>query len=120
MGYKIEIEAPEVPYPGGTEQAEFIRRAALNIEQGYPIGGSNVTRTVIDLLLSVAKAMGEQAPRIPEPGLWGVVSAHYGSVAGRPWTFTRGECGWVCLDDGSCRVWDSLIDPVLIREGVES
>lgn len=119
MSYRIEIEAPEVPYPGGTEQAEFIRRAALNIEQGYPIGGSNVTRTVIDLLLSVAKAMGEQAPRIPEPGLWGVVEAWVPGIPTRRWVHHE-EGRWVPDTGIPFKEWSDLIDPVLIREGVES
>jgi hypothetical protein len=105
MSYKIEIEAPEIPYPGGTEQ-------------GYPVGGSNVTRAVIDLLLSVAKAMEEQAPRIPEPGLWGVVEAGVKQHDAR--------CHWINLGghwrpddtDEYDRMWGDLIDPVLVREGV--
>jgi hypothetical protein len=56
-------------------------------------------------------------PRIPEPGLLGVVKAHIG--AGGPWTLTRSEYGWVCLDDGTLHDWDSLIDPVLVRPGIE-
>jgi hypothetical protein len=74
-----------------------------------------------------SKAVGERLadqieaavkpPRIPEPGLYGVVSAHIGE--GGPWALTRSEYGWVCLDDGTVHDWDSLIDPTLVRPGIE-
>ncbi|MGZ4516407.1 MAG: hypothetical protein ACXVXN_00570 [Mycobacteriaceae bacterium] len=83
------------------------------LEQLRGEGATGVCRAVADQIEAQTKP-----PRIPEPGLYGVVKAHFGSVAGRPWIFARAECGWVCLDDGSCREWSDLIDPVLIREGL--
>jgi len=60
-------------------------------------------------------------PRIPEPGLWGVVEA---GVVELPHV-VRGP--FVHVDDtvwssrgGACFQWDDLIDPVLVREGVGS
>lgn len=61
-------------------------------------------------------------PRIPEPGLWGVVEAAY---EGR-----RIQSKWVRMldggpdeqwtnDEGDWVDWDDLINPVLIRPGIE-
>jgi hypothetical protein len=60
-------------------------------------------------------------PRIPEPGTWGIVKARLTSIpGGREWTAVRTpKDGWR-VDDGGMFEWDELIDPVLIREGVES
>ena len=60
--------------------------------------------------------------RIPEPGLWGVVSALI--AVDRPIVGDLNEWvhridGWHCPIHGH-RPWDDLIDPTLIREGVES
>ena len=54
--------------------------------------------------------------RIPEPGLWGVVEA-----GGYRWVrySLAGYDDWVDLL-GKQNEWDVLIDPTLIREGVES
>jgi len=54
-------------------------------------------------------------PRIPEPGLWGVVEAGPGE-RGR-WIKTPHR--W--LHDSGMRSsdWDDLIDPTLIRDGIE-
>ena len=63
-------------------------------------------------------------PRIPEPGLWGVVEAIDASDQSRmPRMFLRDAVDdedphWVVVG-GNVRVeWDDLIDPVLVREGV--
>jgi hypothetical protein len=53
----ITIPAPNVPYPGGHSQAHFMRSAADHIEGGYPVGGSNLTATVLKLLRDVADAL---------------------------------------------------------------
>jgi hypothetical protein len=51
-------------------------------------------------------------PRIPEPGLWGVVED-----GGEQWV--RGLEGWVrATSQGMHMNWYDLIDPVLVREGV--
>ena len=60
-------------------------------------------------------------PRIPEPGLWGVVEAKYGDTPVR--TFVRERDGWSSLTNpgraGVMCDWDRLVDPVLIRDGIE-
>jgi hypothetical protein len=62
-------------------------------------------------------------PRIPEPGLWGVVEAHPGARTGRPVEFVRDsmheDAAWRSLADGSAWEWDDLIDPTLVRPGIE-
>lgn len=63
-------------------------------------------------------------PRIPEPGLWGVVEAAVPESGGSRWPFVhdtdQGSSEWTCVNDGDHYDWDALVDPVLIREGVES
>ena len=54
-------------------------------------------------------------PRIPEPGLWGVVEDSAGDV----WICTEPH-RWTRIVDGVEWPWVDLIDPVLIREGVKS
>lgn len=57
-------------------------------------------------------------PRIPEPGLWGVVRAHnVGHRIDRDWV--RYPEGWRDANDWLAE-WDDLIDPVLVREGIDS
>jgi hypothetical protein len=51
------IEVPEIPFPGGSSQADFWREAASHLEGGYPVGGSNVTAAVVRFLRSVAEAV---------------------------------------------------------------
>jgi hypothetical protein len=79
-------------------------------EQGY------------DWLASQIEAQTEPA-RIPEPGLWGVVEASSKWFDGRreyvrirPTLGTKGE--W--HGEHGAAEWSVLIDPILIREGVES
>jgi len=65
-------------------------------------------------------------PRIPEPGLWGVVEAGMTDLTARE--FVRVSRHMNCLDwkpvyatpdeYGGCVDWDELIDPTLIREGL--
>ena len=61
--------------------------------------------------------------RIPEPGLWGVVEAYeFPDRRGARRTFihTCSEPDWPWGADGDTNhwKWDDLIDPTLIREGV--
>lgn len=66
-------------------------------------------------------------PRIPEPGQWGVVKASFDPTRnGEPHkaikdgAFVRHGNVWRAVRDGYGCSWDDLIDPVLVREGVES
>ena len=58
-------------------------------------------------------------PRIPEPGLWGVVEAWVPGIPTRRWVHHE-EGRWVSDMGVPFKEWDDLIDPVLVREGVES
>ena len=52
-------------------------------------------------------------PRIPEPGLWGVVEADTGEK------FLRADGGiWRSVDTGVGRMWEDVDNPTLVREGV--
>jgi len=65
-------------------------------------------------------------PRIPEPGLWGVVEASRQFPDGKgfgpaEWVHTnRAGTPWYCAQFDVHAGWHLLIDPTLIREGVES
>lgn len=57
-------------------------------------------------------------PRIPEPGLWGVVvAASRGDHASCYWVHTNH--GWLC-DCAKTSTWDRLIAPTVIRDGIEA
>jgi hypothetical protein len=57
-------------------------------------------------------------PRIPEPGLWGVVEAAHALVPTRRWVHHE-EDRWVA-DEGTVTYWVELRDPTLIRPGIEA
>jgi hypothetical protein len=76
--------------------------------------------------LMVAQEIEAQTkpPRIPEPGLWGVVEAK-APVDDRRIEWVHGRAtdagnDWHSMDGMWSRVWADLVDPVLVREGVES
>ena len=70
--------------------------------------------------LNIAQQVEAQTKpaRIPEPGLWGVVEAKVAAVYG-PCNWVKDEYGWVS-HSGVTVKWDLLIDPILIRAGVDS
>jgi len=58
-------------------------------------------------------------PRIPEPGVWGVVEAHTEGYSRRRILGRAPETDdqhWV--DEADWFTWDELIDPILIRKGI--
>jgi hypothetical protein len=61
-------------------------------------------------------------PRIPEPGLWGVVEAHTVGNADRR-QFGRipesDDQHWIESDAMGWFLWDDLVDPALVRDGIE-
>lgn len=120
MTYKIEIDSAEVPRPGGASHADFLRRAAWNINAGHPIGGSNVTKAVVDLLSVVADAMDAQKPRMDEPGWGEKVIAHTKNDPTRR-EFVRysrkGLHRWIDGSDLGPHCWDNLLDPEPIEGG---
>lgn len=56
----ITIPAPHLEHPGYHTQAHFMRTAAKNIKNDYPIGGYGVTTAVIKLLTDTANALETQ------------------------------------------------------------
>jgi hypothetical protein len=70
----------------------------------------------------IAEQIEEQTkPRIPEPGLWGVVEAWRSDQTRADactWVKRRGLKPWRC-DCGKKADWSDLIDPTLVRPGIE-
>jgi hypothetical protein len=90
------------------------------------IANEDVVNAKRSLLLGLADQIEAQTkpPRIPEPGVWGVVTANTIGANGKAqdhylWVRTHG--GWEAIASTQrVRSWDDLIDPVLVRKGVES
>lgn len=61
-------------------------------------------------------------PRIPEPGLWGVVEATWeaGDGKGLRCHWIHNHYGWVSEVHDLTKKWDDLDRPTLVREGVQS
>lgn len=99
---------------------DWLRSAADTVARAHEYESS-----CVKMLRSLADQIEAQTkpPRIPEPGLWGVVEAHtrWNSERGH---YVRsdldGSVEWLRADGRSRTLWSELIDPVLIREGVES
>jgi len=65
-------------------------------------------------------------PRIPEPGLWGVVEAGSTELPDKPrrmYIHTGADIKWSWIatdsDETNRWTWDNLADPTLIRDGIE-
>jgi len=95
---------------------------------GVDMGGwSYVVNTLRDESSKAVMTRGDIAdqieaqtkpPRIPEPGLWGVVDAGAGRIPVRRWV--HHEEDWWVADTGDRVMWGDLEDPILVREGVQS
>ena len=77
----VTVPAPRVPFPGPSTDAHFMREAASHLQGGYPLGGSNLTATVIRLLIDVADAL-EPAPAAPVPTPVSPAAAAVSAAAG--------------------------------------
>lgn len=82
----------------------------------------------IDFVRWIADQVEAQVrpPRIPEPGLWGVVEAIDGGEHQPriPRMYIRDavadeDAHWTAIGHGVRIEWDDLIDPTLIRPGIE-
>ena len=59
-------------------------------------------------------------PRIPEPGLWGVVEASFNGYRAKFVRMVTGPSAQQWADDESRWAdWSDLIDPTLVRDGIE-
>jgi len=103
----------------------ILRDTAKHHREGTP-GGYDVTAPAFLELVADQIEAQTKPPRIPEPGLWGVVEAsskHFGGR--REYIRTRKEKGSLLIEarwygKHGYADWDDLIEPALIREGVES
>jgi hypothetical protein len=98
---------------GWATVADSLRSAAKNRREAHMPSNARILDHLADQIEAQAKP-----PRIPEPGLWGVVEAGTDGLPVRRWVHHE-EDRWVC-DTGERRNWEALADPTLIREGVES
>jgi hypothetical protein len=62
---RVSVEAPTIPFPGESTQAEFYLSAAQHVRGGYPVGGSNLSAAVAGLLDNVAVALTKDATTFP-------------------------------------------------------
>lgn len=58
LGATTALQIPAVLHKGPDDtDAQMFRRAADNLEEGYSVGGGNVTRAVVELVREVAAAV---------------------------------------------------------------
>jgi hypothetical protein len=69
----------------------------------------------------IAEQIEEQTkpPRIPEPGLFGVVEASSGIDTPRTKFMRSSETVWRRVSTGAAYRWADLVDPTLVRPGIE-
>jgi hypothetical protein len=96
----------------------------LDLGSAVPAVVVNVLRKACYNRLADQIEAQTKPPRIPEPGLWGVVEAHtaYDSTRrhfGRVPDDYNDDKQWIDSFDKHWRKWDDLIDPVLVRDGIE-
>lgn len=100
--------------PGDREQVDRLVEILVNLSEGaFPVRLQTALREFAD----------PTPPRIDEPGLWGIVEAACVHSDDRRTWMRHSDDNWYVVGtdtknnpDG----WDSLIDPVLVREGVPS
>jgi hypothetical protein len=102
----LDLDSLDTTAPGeGETAAQYVVRTLRG-----PAHGLATRRAIADQIEAQTKP-----PRIPEPGLWGVVeAARYAST--RRWVHHEEE-RWIS-DTGAILRWEDLRDPVLVREGV--
>jgi hypothetical protein len=95
------------------------------VRLSYPSGATTIAYTDEDRYNDIADQIEEQTkpPRIPEPGWSGVVEAGVRQHDERlHWQRDSGthEAHWVCQNVNEYdRKWEDLVDPVLVRHGIE-
>lgn len=118
MKFEIEIHDREVKWviDALRQASSLVSGSQLRSEDGY---GTHFTGRFDCGRLAGQLEAQLPKPRIPEPGLWGVVEA---SISGSPEirAWVRGIDWWVRLSDGAGIGWRHLLDPTLIRDGIES
>lgn len=117
------IDPQDSPAEMGRALSEAADRTLVVLDLYNPATVEDVSRVLRDggygnLVVQIEEQT--RPPRIPEPGKWGVVEA---STEGGPRRVfghapEHDEEHWVD-DHVSWFSWDDLIDPVLVREGIE-
>ena len=99
--------------PDGVGAGELREYAAGLEDDGRPAGA--------DLLRNLADQIEAQTkpPRIPEPGKYGVVKASAPVTNAARYEWTNEGRFWRSLLTGDFAEWSALIDPVLVRPGVD-
>lgn len=127
----VVLDLTGVPFRhlGPVTKHDHLRQIADRFAGGT-LPGSNSCDTAAAILRHVADQieMQTKSPRIPEPGIWGVVEASTTEHKRR--VFIRDTSGdgasWITPyffpGDSTRRTvgWSELVDPTLIREGVAS
>ncbi|HLN78764.1 MAG TPA: hypothetical protein VK204_17095 [Nocardioidaceae bacterium] len=90
-----------------------LRSYADSVEHKAAFGAANLLRHLADQIEAQTKP-----PRIPEPGLWGVVATGMADGSSVDY-WTHGHGGWV-NERGEHREWPSLDSPTLVREGISA
>ena len=123
-----EVKGRWLTHPG--EVADVRPLVVLDLKAANPHG---VPSIVLENLLStlrnseylgcegVADQIEAQTkpPRIPEPGKYGVVKARTASLNRLVQDWVSEGKLWRGLDTGTAVDWADLLDPVLVREGVD-
>ena len=83
-------------------------------------GNGNVSQRLRQLHDAIDRQLPK--PRIPEPGLWGVVESGADGMGGQRGHFIRtkscNDAEWYCTKTRVYYRWSELIDPALVREGI--
>ena len=93
---------------------EALRFLADKADKGK--GGNVFARIARDLADQIEAQT--KPPRIPEPGLWGVVRDISGEIHVRETTDATHQ--WFAFKQQANVRWDDITNPTLIRDGVES
>ena len=82
-----------------------------------PMKDAGAAAFLIDILEQITAQ--EKPARIEEPGQWGVVEAGWPDTLGPTCHWVRDEYGWT-THGGTTLPWGRLVDPTLIRDGIEA
>lgn len=107
----VTIDVPPVPYPGGLSDAHYLRVAARNLREGYPVGGSNVTETVAELLDRLAAALDAPVRACPVCGRTDITVTKSGGMRHHNGDMYRGGWQQVCAGVGQPPVAPAAVTP---------
>jgi hypothetical protein len=111
-----DMRGKMVAAPSVNELPTWLRTLADANSHGKDALGSQAARLLADQIEAQTRP-----PRIPQPGLWGVVEAGCDGLGRRTWLHVNENPAgndWASTD-GWHRVWADLEDPALVRDGIE-